>query len=288
MSKFYKIAGIIAGVAAGIGLVLCIIGVALGAKGYIAFTRNNGFEIIEGRDQWEYSNMDMEEFSSIHIESNVAKVNIVPSNDGKYGAKCVLAGDESSIRFEVKDGKLSIVDSGDMIRFSLDIFSWFDSVDNSITIYVPKSVTLDGIYISSDVGEVCVEDITGAKNFEIGTDVGDLEITGGSYDYVNIAASVGDVNIDNITVNNTFSLYSDVGDVEVEGSFDCQVGIETNVGDIDVDTTQSEVTYAYSVSTQAGDIDFYGREIDGTGTLTGGTGEKSMIIKTKLGDIEVK
>lgn len=290
MKKFYKITGTIAGILAMIGLVLCIIGAVSGARAVIAFTKDNGFKILSGDEIWKYEDMNMEAFSSIHIDSSVADVRIVQSsNVDQYGVKCEIAAYKENIQCKVENGELYIVDGDSDIKFSLNLANIFSDINSSIIIYVPEGESLDNVYLNSDVGDVKIDGITTVNSLEIGTDVGDIKINDGTYKNVNIHTNVGDIKASGIKVTNDLNANSDVGDVEINGEFACDVNIETNVGDIEFKTSVNESDYNYNVSGGAGDIEVFGKDYESSGNVTGNAGGKyNMIIKTELGDVEIE
>lgn len=290
MRKFYKIAGILAGIFAAVGLVMCIVGVASGARGTIVYTKNDGFKIMDNVEEYTYDDMKMDKFDSIHIDSDVATVRIKVSTDGQYGVKCNLWEYDNNISVEVKNGTLYILDNGTEIKFSMDFLSIFGSGNkNEITVYVPENTILDKIYLNSAVGDIRIENIAGAKTLEVCADVGEIKIESGEYESANLNANVGEIKTSSISVTKDLTVYSDVGDVKLSGTFSCNINIDTNVGDVKLSTGVDQSEYNYSISSGVGDLEVFGIERDGTGTVTGNSGATyNMIIKTDVGDITVE
>lgn len=290
MRKFYKIAGILAGIFATIGIVMCIIGVASGARGAVIFTLDEGFKILDDAQEYKYENMSMEKFDSIHIDSDVATVRIKTGTDGQYGVKCNLWEYKNSISVEVKNETLYIVDNDTNVKFCLDFLSIFgNGHKNEITVYVPEHTMLDNIYINSDVGDVKIEDIAGAKTLEVSNDVGEIKVESGEYESANLNANVGDIKTSKISITKDLTVYSDVGSVKLSGTFSCNINIETNVGDVKLSTGVEQSEYNYSISSGVGDLDVFGTESSGTGKVTGNSDAPyNMVIKTDVGDITVE
>lgn len=288
MKRFYKIIGKIAGITAAIGLICCLIGAALGANAIIAYSKDKGFQILEEQESTKYENMDMEAFTSINVDADVAEIKIVESTEAdKYGVKCQLAGNEEVTQCKVENGELKIATSENGMQISLNIFNLFSSANNEIIIYVPKAEVLENISITSDVGEIKICDIAGAKTLKLNADVGDIEIKGGEYATVEIEANVGDVTATNMNVTGKFDVYADVGDVELDGHFACDMNVEANVGDVEIDTDLEASLYNYNISTSAGDTEAFGNKNEGGEMAGNSSGKYKLKVTTDLGDIEV-
>lgn len=288
MKKFYKITGILMGIVAVVGLILCIVGVALGAKGAITFSLDNGFRIVDKTDIWKYEDMDMEAFSSINIDSNVADIKIVKSTDN-YGVSCRLNGQEEDFNVEVKDGTLYISDKSEDMTVTFNIFNFNIGDSDVITVYVPDDVVLENIKIDGNVGDIDIGGIQGAKELHITNDTGDVDIVGGTFETLDINTDVGDITAERVTVTKEMSVMSDVGDIELDGEFRCDGNIQSRVGDVDLNTSVSKEEYNYNLSASIGDIDVFGKEYDGSGAVENSTSAKyKLTITTDVGDIDVE
>ena len=287
MKRFYKIMGNWAGIFAGLGLILCIVGAVTGARGIIIFTKDKGFEIINNEEQYKYENMDLALFSNIKIDTHIATVRIKNSTDGKYGVKCNSWNKENPILVDVIDETLSIKDNESNIKFSIDILSIFGkSHKNEIIVYVPSDKMLDTVIINSKVGDVRFDEIFGANNVDVTADVGEIRIESGTYGRVELSANVGDIRANDTCVTDNLVVTSDVGDVKLSGKFESDINITSNVGDVILHTSISESEYNYKISSDVGDIEWFGAESHGT--IKGNTsGKYNIYIKTNIGDIEV-
>ncbi len=290
MKKFYKYAGIFAGVFFGIGLIFVIIGAAMGAQGAIALTLKDGFKIIEDYEVWEHRDMDMEAFGSIYIETKTADIDIVTSPDGKYGVDISLMGDDSSIEFENKDGVLTLKDSGDNVGFVISLTPWKASSDNQITIYVPEDVKLTSVDMSCNVGDINVEKLAGADKLKVVADTGDVDINDGVYQNVSVEVAVGDVAMEDMEICESLVATMDVGDLDVSGLIEGNIEATVNVGDIDMVIGGENSNYKYTLSTNAGDIEIFGKEYEGIDRDVSGNpnGKYIMNVKVDLGSITIE
>lgn len=285
--KFYKKTGIFIGIFAVLGFIFCALGVTFGADLLIVLSAENGIEIVEDGKCFEYNNMDMEQFTSIHVDCEVAKISIVESTDGKYGVKAQIYNAlEDSVKVDVKNDKLTIEDVDEEVKISLNIGEIFSTQMNEIVIYVPADTTLKDIYVNNSVGEIEVKGIEGANRLELIADVGDVLVSGGYYKKVKIQQNVGDIDTSGISVYGDLTVYSDMGDVELDGTFSCDINIKSDVGDVDIKTTVGEHKYNYDISADLGDVKVFGEKGDKYKENINGI--YKMTIKTDVGDIEVE
>lgn len=288
MKKFYKVIGITLGACFSIGIVLAIIGAVMGAKGVLAFTKDYGIKILEDADRWSYKDMDVEAFSTIYIEAKNADVNIEVSKNGKYGIEVNLLGKEETVELTNKNGTLSIKDTGSNLGFTVSLLSW-ESYDNTITIYVPENAIFDRIDITCDAGDIDVADIGYTEVLNIVADAGDIDVNNGICKELSVDVSAGDVTIDDIEVTGVFKAYLDVGDLDVTGRIAADMHVEVNVGDVCIDTGMSASDFKYEIYMNLGDIEAFGKEVEGfDGELSGNPdGKYSIYIKTDVGDITI-
>ena len=291
MKNFYKIAGIIAGVAFGVGLVCLLIGVAGGAAGRIILT-NNGYKVADDMERWQYSSMDEEPFTSINIEAELAEIHILESETDKYVVSFDLAGTEEEGTFTNENGVLTIKDKASEERFTINIFGGMSSNKSTDAIYisVPKGMKLEDISIDSNVGDVEIKLPDGANNLEVSADVGEIRIEGGIYGYVELAADVGDIETEDIEVTGKINASADVGAVRLEGNLACSMDISADVGSVTIKTTVPATQYRYDVSADMGEIEVFGSKYSGAGNSVDGNadGEYLIVVDASLGSVEIK
>lgn len=290
MKKFYKITGIALGICFAVGLVLAVMGAAMGAKGVIALTKEHGIQILDNMDSWSYKDMDVDAFESISIDTRTADVNIVASKDGKYGVDVNLIGNESTIKVVNENGVLSIKDTGSDLGFIISLSPWGTSYDNVITIYVPEEVVLKDIELVCNAGDIDIDGISGAEKLAVTADAGDIDVSGGKFGTISVTVSAGDVTMEDISVSQSLNADMAVGDLDVSGNIAADVYVKSNVGDIDITTKVSSSEYKYDITVNVGDIEVFGHEIEGfDGELTGNPdGKYTMHLESDMGDITVK
>lgn len=286
MKRFYKIIGRLAGIFAVAGIILCIIGAVFGAKGMlaIAYSKDDGFKLLDASDVWKYEDLNMEAFDSIHIDANTSEIKIVKSSSDQYGVKCNINGNKEDINIRVVNGTLYIEDENDSTVFT---FNFLNSDDSEIIVFVPDSTVLKNIYLNSAVGDVEIQDIAGANILEVTTDVGDVKVKGGNYERVSLNTNVGDVTTEKITITEAINVLSDVGDIELNGEFLCNIDLETRVGDTDIETSVGEKEYNYNISTNLGDVDVFGKSEGVKAQREEDSAKYIITINSDVGDIEV-
>lgn len=292
MKKFYKYAGIVAGLSFAIGILFIIIGGIMRAKGIIALSKENGIEIIKDIDVWQHKDMDMEAFESLYIDTKNADVDIMRSKDGKYGVDISLMGDDSSIELENKDGVLTLKDKSSQVGFiiNLDIFSWGLANDNKVIIYVPEGAQFRNVELKCDAGDIDVDGVENAEVLNITAAAGDVDVNGGAYKNIKLNVNVGDVTLENVKVSSALNVGMDVGDLDVIGDLEANIDITLNVGDINIETGVEASNYKYDIKASVGEIDVFGHEEEGLdGEMSGNpNGKYTMNIHNDLGSVTVK
>lgn len=290
MKKFYKRTGWLLGICFTIGFILIVTGTVMGARGIIVYSKESGFEVTDAGDKWNHTDMDLKEFNSIYIDVDTADINILPSKDGKYGIELSLISDSEDIQFENEDGQLVIKDYSKEDLFTIDLFSFWESLDNEITIYVPQDKELDMINVKADTGDLDIQSIKGSKELVITNDVGDVDIKETRFEKVNLTLDVGDVNMQKVDITDKFYAKMDVGDFDYKGNLYGEIDIVVNVGDVDIKTGVPSSDYKYNVSINVGDLDAFGVSDDGfDGELQGNPdGKYTMNITVDVGDVKVE
>ena len=103
-------------------------------------------------------------------------------------------------------------------------------------------------------------------------------------DSINVTCNAGDIDVSNINGAEALNIVADAG--YINGN----VYVDANVGDIDIDTSISVEDFKYDISMDLGDIEAFGKDVEGfEGKLTGNlNGQYIMHLKTNIGDITVE
>ncbi len=289
MKNFYKVTGIIAGIALGIGLLCMMVGVACGFFGTI-FVTDNGFEVKDSTKRWQYTNMKESAFTSIDIDAEQAEIHIIQSENENYGVSFDLLGDEDDYVFTIKDGKLTIQDNSSTSKFAINIFSIGDMSADVIYISVPQDVQLSDINIDGNVGDIEVNIAGGAENIEISADVGEINVDNGTYTTMKLSADVGDIQVQDVNVTSYLSAEANVGEVNISGKLECDMKVTADVGSVTIETTCESTLYSYQVSADLGEVEVFGMDCSGADNEISGNsdGIYDMYVEASVGSVEIK
>ena len=272
MKNFYKVAGIIAGIAFGIGLLFLMIGIACGVHGTI-FVTNRGFQIRDNTERWQYTDMELEAFNTIDIDVELAEVHIIESETEHFGISFDLIGEIDDYNFSVENGIVTLESKTSAKRFSINLFGNTSTTADIIYISIPKGVQLVDINIDSDVGDVEISIPDGAKTMNITADVGAIHIDGGKYEYLNLSADVGDIDVKDVEVTKVVEADAAVGKVSITGDLQCDMKVDADVGSVTIKTDCADELYRYRVEADMGDIDVFGNDKEGMGNSVEGNPE---------------
>ncbi len=289
MKNFYKVTGIIAGIALGIGLLCMMVGVACGFFSTI-FVTDKGFEVKDSTKRWQYTNMKESAFTSIDIDAEQAEIHIIQSENENYGVSFDLIGDKDDYVFTIKDGKLTIQDKSSTSKFAINIFSIGDMSADVIYISVPQDVQLADININGNVGDIEVNIAGGAESIEITADVGEINVDNGTYTTMKLSADVGDIQVHDVNVTSYLSAEANVGEVNISGKLECDMKVTADVGSVTIETTCESNLYSYHVSADLGEVEVFGMDCSGADNEVAGNsdGIYDMYVEASVGSVEIK
>ncbi|NLL93194.1 MAG: DUF4097 domain-containing protein [Clostridiales bacterium] len=225
MKKFYKIFGIMAGICFTVGIAMVCIAAANGAGSLYDFWSSNGNAQMD-----KLEDKDTAEFKSIVVDTNVSTVEIVYGDTYGYEISYVSSNTASA---KVVDGTLEIIIKEENKGFNF--FNFIGMQEGKITIYVKKDQTLENLEISTNVGNVTLEEMEVTKKTKVEANVGDIDVTGTYKNSTVLETNVGNIKFDG-AITGKGELSADIGDVKVtlEGR-DYEIDSSTNVGDVKVD-----------------------------------------------------
>lgn len=246
MKKFYAVSGIIAGVLLLIGAALVGIGIACGAErefrlfGKINMNFGAG-EIIEQ----EYTRL--EEFDSIYVDADYAQVEIISSDDNKYGIEYKIYSDDT--KCDVEDGRLVFKEKRDrFFNFNFFFFGGFND-ETYIRIYVPEE-KLKSIEIFADMGSVTLDDVA-CGYLSVDCDMGEAILNNITAQKVELDCDMGNAEITGI-VTSRLGADLDMGNAEITGWLDCDMDINCDMGNIDIVSYYNSSAYDLEINTDMG------------------------------------
>ncbi len=134
-----------------------------------------------------------------------------------------------------------------------------------MTLTVPSKSALNELYISTDVGDVSISELT-SHSATIQSDVGELDIEKCSFTISDLSADVGDVEIKSCNFTH-LNVSADVGDISIDSNGDLsayQIELTTSMGAVTVNGEKHKKTFHQQSSglsnsltayTSLGDID---------------------------------
>lgn len=227
------------------GMLLFFFGSFLGGRG---FAINSRFQVktMDDLNYYEFSDRDMEAFTSVNVDVSNIPVTVFLSQDGTYGVEMAYtAADSDKMTVSVEDGRLDIRKKSEIMWFSFD-FSFFGGENTRnkeyVYIYLPEQ-KYETIEIYNRNSPVTVEE-TGAF-----TDKLILETTNGAITVSDIWAgnlkaetSNAPVKLDHIT-SKKVRVKTSNGIVGVEDSDITALDIKTSNGQVSLDGIVFEHEY---------------------------------------------
>ncbi len=257
--------------------------------------------------KYETNNYEIEEdFSSILVDSSVADIKFVATDNAKCQVEC----------FEQKNLSHSVKVTDDKLEIKVnDTRKWYEHIgfyfkNPKITVYLPKA-QYSSLNIKQSTGDVEISKDFSFSSIDISVSTGDVKCYSSATETIKIKTSTGDILVENL---NAFSLDLSVttgkvtvSSVEVNGevkvkvstgkanlsSVNCNSVVSSgNTGDITLNSVIAKD--GFSIERTTGDVKFIGCDAsqifvktdtgDVLGTLKS---SKIFIAKTSTGKIDV-
>ena len=251
-------------------------GIAAGADKSFDIFGNVGINIgLPEAKNMEYTKL--EDFNSIDVSANLARIEIVKSDKKEYAVEYKLYSENPVC--EVNNGKLVIKENKSNAAFNF-VFPKFNKYpDSYIRIYVPEG-RLDSVKLDTDMGSVRVNGIE-SRYFDTDCDMGEVVYEDVKAEDMNIYADMGRVVFyGSITGQITAELH--MGSAELKGYLDCDMNLDCSMGSVDITTYYSRDSYEYDIDTDMGSSSF-----DGNGGMQSDTVHK-VKIDCDMGSVSMK
>lgn len=296
-----------------IGVVITIIGIALGGKPGFSIGSNG----IQSASQKESDNFflkktPLESFQNIDMEVAYSDIEILPSQDDNYYLEYVLKSENGKPTYQVANNTFTFRQNSTK-SFSFD-FAIFDSeyLDTHLKLYIPNKQVIDSFHVSSDSGDVSIKQVTmNSMNLELAygdlalnhiigntlnvkMDSGEMEVSNSEVKDVTAENSYGDVTFEHITAD-AMVLTIDSGDLEINNAKLTTLNSKNAYGDSLLHLADGIETYGCSLTTEYGDIELPTnaapgsfRDSDSTKSYkTTSDSNKKITIYADSGDIEI-
>ncbi|MBR6217554.1 MAG: DUF4097 family beta strand repeat protein [Eubacterium sp.] len=253
-----------------IGLLLIGVGIIVGFAGFALMGFRFKGQKIDIREYTDESNIE-----KIVVNTDISDVSVGITDAEKI---IITYGESKSIKINisVENGTLTIKEKGSANWFDMLSFIHFGNNEFKVKILIPEKA-LGEISISSDTGDISLEDINVKGNIKLDTDTGDIfiktkEADSVSYEDINIKTDTGDVTLTDVKTAN-LNVKVDTGDIELTNTLvDDILKINTSTGDVKVEKSDAG---EIEIKTSTGDIE--------ASFLT----EKVFVTSSSTGDIRV-
>ncbi|MCI8915725.1 MAG: DUF4097 family beta strand repeat protein [Oscillospiraceae bacterium] len=226
---------------------------------------------------WSMEDGYLEPFHEIDVDVSIGNVTVTEGDDYTLyiSSNTTLGG--YSLRWEVKDGKLKIRDSGSAGH--VNITSWDDfknmfGIDASamdVVITVPETGDMaNKIKVKTGLGDVFLSNLYVAEKVEAETGLGDVQCYEvRAYDEVDLETGLGDVTLG-------------VGEVFIGAKFD----LKTGLGTIEAQMGSLEKNWDIEAKTGMGTVTLNG-DSRGTKLERKGAGDYELEAETGMGDVNL-
>ena len=256
--------------------IACII---IGSTHHIGGFMDGGFNFFGGKTKNIAEDVEIGEFSSMDIESNIMDIEIHKGDSFKCHYECNKEKLVSKVSIDNGVLKVTQKNSGG--------WSFFGSNNKcKITITVPDGKSLAGVKIKTDVGDLNMSDIVTEK-FDLESDTGDAIIKNSNLGGTKIDTDTGDITVSG-SVMADVKLICDTGDVKTTDTTMAGIDIDSDTGDISIKGGIKVATYNVSISTDTGDIFINGDDQGDKCSMNATEGDGlTMKISTDTGDVTI-
>jgi len=264
------------------GLVLSILGLALGAS-RVLYVDRSGLHVT-GSGVSHITEWGLEAFKNIQIDAGLSDIEFISSD--KYGID--LYGDNMEWNWTLENGLLRIThDRGTRLQvMNLDFIS---TERNHVKIFLPVDTNLETVDIKTSSGNIKLSYIQ-TERLEATTSFGDINLSNITSDNMKISVSSGKFTGKNLDAQ-SLTYTSSFGDGQFQSvkatnfTADSSSGnlnlIGCDLGDMNIKTNFGDIT-AYGLISTGANIQARSGGINITGDISG-----ENIINTSFGDIKL-
>lgn len=280
MSRGLKRFFVICAAAAGVGIVLFIVGLAMGGVGNMDKVADEYQWFSAGPGEMKYWEHDSN-FSSLVIK-------------GDYDVR-IKSGNHDSVKVgygENMNPPTVQNENGRLIITEADEESWF-TINLSDRDYAPfVEVTcsdgraLDSIDIETENGDVELSGIETGR-ISVDSDYGDVSFAGVAFDSGELDVENGDIKCTDI-ISQSLKIENEYGDCSLAGEIKGLCEVEMENGSLQIDTALAESQYSIAAGTDSGSLCIGDeKQDDYECRYNGGTGSNKLKLFSEYGDIKV-
>ena len=252
-----------------VGLVLSIVGVAMGASRWVYWDRS-GSHIVDVSAEKRITELDLEQIKNIEIKADFSDIEFITSD--KYGIDICYR--DEVVTWGLESGNLTVsVNNAVRVRPRFfDINLSFTYPKNYIKVYLPADAELDNVSVYTSAGDIKAGSFN-ADYVQIDNDFGRLDVNSITCNRLKIKMSAGDFSGRNL-VSGDIEYRNDFGKSKFETINAKSLNVNCSAGDIrlsgckvesiDVNNDFGKITATDLISSKtniyasAGDIDISG------------------------------
>lgn len=252
--------------------------VGFGLGSIFNFISDDGDNSSSRRNQITYSE-DIDTFNKIKIDTDAMNINIKEGNAYHLEYDCL---ESRKPQFKISGGTLDIQQPSAR--------GWLRNHFNykcNMTITVPSGTVLDGTDITTDVGNININN-TECKDLTIESDVGNIEIKSCTFGYSEIESDVGDIEISSSDIGKT-NIETDTGNINISTCEFKDMDIYNDVGNVELGSSKVDISnYTIDLSTDLGSVKYNGEKHKKSfyQTASGSKDTYRITIETDIGNIE--
>lgn len=224
---------------------------------------------------WSMADGYLEPFDEIDVDAGIANVTVTSGDDYTLciSSDATLGG--YSLRWEVKDGKLKIRDSGSAGHVTInnwDDFKNMFGIDASamdVVITVPEGAVQNKLKVKTGLGDVFISGLEMGKKLEAETGLGDVQCYEvRTRDEVKLETGMGDVTL---AVDEAYS--------------GAEYDLKTGMGTVEASLNGYETDWKYEAKTGMGTVTVNGADRGAKAERKGGSYE--LEAETGMGDVNL-
>lgn len=241
MKKGWKIFWVICGLLAGVGVVFCVIGLALGVTtDKIRLQVDRGIGIVmdeDGVGLAEDIRKTYEGVKKIDADVYAGTVEIIPEDVTDVTVETDGISQALGFQADVDGDDLKITTKKNLWRTN-------HVGTGTVYIYIPQNLVLDDLSIELGIGSLYMENICAAR--------------------MSVDAGTGEAQVYDIQASEA-ALQCGVGSVTGSGCISEKLDIEVGVGELDFTAAGNEEDYDYDIDVGVGDVQCGAAEFSGLG-----------------------
>lgn len=284
MKLFTRTCLIFSGIIISIGLILAILGGALGAGNTFAAMVQNG------RFSWGWSENQMANQSKelVNFDSGFEGVESI-AVDLKY-TELVFEATKEDVYYvqadrvvkgftcEEKDGRLIIKDN---------LSRNFRNNRSKVTVFIPENAKLKEVELEVGAGSVNVDDIL-ADKLTIDLGAGRFEGNKITSDKAEISVGAGEMTVNNFSTKDV-TMDCGAGRIDLKGNIDGDADISCGIGEIKVSLLNGESDYNYDIDCGIGNVNVGNQSFGGMSNnkKIDNNADKTIRVEGGVGNIRI-